>query len=151
MAIAALGLLIGQQAPRWGRGAPIVYVVGLVVGLRAVALAYIPTLAEEGLLALAALAGLLLALARPLPQLVGLLLAAATGLAIALDSPPDAISISEANVTLLGTGFGATVLLLAVVEIGSRLTLSWQRIGARILGSWIAASAILVLALRFAG
>jgi hypothetical protein len=30
----------------------------------------------------------------------------------------------------------------------SRLTNAWQRIAARILGSWIAATAILVLALR---
>jgi urease accessory protein len=150
MAIAALGLLVGQQAPRWGRGAPIVYVVGLVVGLRAIALAYVPVLTEEALLVLAAGAGLLLALARPLPQVMGLLLAAAAGLAVALDSPPDAVSIAEANITLLGTGFGATVLLLAAAEVSARLTLHWQRIAARILGSWIAASAILVLALRLA-
>jgi hypothetical protein len=31
----------------------------------------------------------------------------------------------------------------------SRLRRHWQRIGIRIAGSWIAASAILVLALRF--
>jgi hypothetical protein len=37
-----------------------------------------------------------------------------------------------------------------MVEIASRLTRPMLRIGARILGSWIAASAILVLALGVA-
>jgi hypothetical protein len=39
-------------------------------------------------------------------------------------------------------------LLVVAVECASCLTRDWQRIGARIFGSWIAASAILVLALR---
>jgi hypothetical protein len=33
----------------------------------------------------------------------------------------------------------------------SRLRRDWQRIGLRIAGSWISASAVMVLALRFAG
>jgi hypothetical protein len=31
----------------------------------------------------------------------------------------------------------------------ARLTRNWQRMAARVFGSWIAASAVLVLALRF--
>jgi len=49
---------------------------------------------------------------------------------------------------LIGTGFGATLLLIVAVEVASRLTVPWARIAARILGSWVAASAILTLALR---
>ena len=150
LVVAALGLLIGQQAPRWGRAMPFIYVVAIVAGLAAVALAYVPSLTEESLLALTAVAGLLVALARPMPSAIGWLLAAGIGLALALDSPPDEISLSEASVALLGTACGATILLLAVVEGASRLTRDWQRIGMRILGSWIAASALLVLAMRLA-
>jgi hypothetical protein len=51
---------------------------------------------------------------------------------------------------LVGTGLGACFALAVVVVCTSRLTREWQRIGVRILGSWMAASAILVLALRFA-
>ena len=43
---------------------------------------------------------------------------------------------------------GATVLLLGVVELTIMLCREWQRIGVRILGSWIAASAIMGLTLR---
>ena len=97
---------------------------------------------------LALVTGVLVALARPLPEATGCVLAVATGFAIALDSPPEVISVREANIMLIGTAFGASILLVAVVEAASRLTRNWQRIGARIFGSWIAASAILVLALR---
>jgi urease accessory protein len=146
MAVLALALLIGQQS--WDRTIPIVYVIALAAGLGAIALAYVPILAQEALLAASATAGLLLALARPLPPIVGWCLAGAIGAALALDSPPEAISLTEANLTLLGTAFGAAFVLLILVQGTSRLRHHWQRIGARIAGSWIAASAILVLALR---
>ena len=51
---------------------------------------------------------------------------------------------------LAGTGTGGALLLIAVAAIASRLTQNWARVAARIFGSWIAASAILVLVLRFA-
>jgi urease accessory protein len=49
---------------------------------------------------------------------------------------------------LLGTALGAVLLLLVLLQGTLRLRQHWQRIGARIAGSWIAATAILVLALR---
>ena len=77
-----------------------------------------------------------------------MLLAAAIGLSLALDSPPEALALMQANLTLLGTALGAVLLLLALLQGTARLRQHWQRIGARIAGSWIAATAILVLALR---
>ncbi len=96
------------------------------------------------------MSGALVALARPLPVLACATLATATGIALGLDSPPRAISLNVAFLTLIGTGLGAT-LALAVVATATRiLTRAWQKIGVRILGSWIAASAVLVLALHLA-
>jgi urease accessory protein len=145
-AIVALALLIGQQ--NWGRNVPLAYLVAVVLGLGAIAMAYVPKFTEERLLAFAAITGLLVALSRPLPQELGVLLAAAVGISLALDSPPEALSLMEANLTLLGTAAGAVLLLLALLQGTARLRHYWQRIGARIAGSWIAATAILVLALR---
>ena len=145
-AIVALALLIGQQ--KWGRNVPMAYLVGVLLGLCAIAMAYVPKFTEERLLAFAAITGLLVALARPLSQALGVLLAAATGLSLALDSPPEALALMQANLTLLGTALGAVLLLLVLLQGTARLRHHWQRIGARIAGSWIAASAILVLALR---
>jgi hypothetical protein len=55
---------------------------------------------------------------------------------------------------LIGTGLGASLALALVVAGAGALVgvqgLVWPRIGVRVLGSWIAASATLVLALRFA-
>jgi urease accessory protein len=148
LAIVALALLIGQQG--WGRGAVAAYVVAVLAGLGAIALAIVPTLAEQALLVFAMMAGLLAALARPLPPAFGALLAAAVGLSLGLDSPPEAITLRDANLALIGTALGAATVLLVLVQGTSRLRRDWQRIGARIVGSWIAASAILVLALRVA-
>jgi urease accessory protein len=146
MAVLVLGLLIGQQ--RWSPAVIVVYAAAMLVGLGAIALAYVPRLAEEGLLVASALAGLALALGRPLPDSIGAALAAAIGLSLALDSPPEALSLHEANRALAATAAGAIFAVWAIAQLSARLRQHWQRIGARIAGSWIAASAILVLALR---
>ena len=151
LAVLGLGLLAGQQAPHWGRAVPGAYIIALLVGLGVLTLGVVPRGADLAVLALAVMSGGLLALARPLPEGAGGALAATTGLAIGLGSPPEVISLRAANLMLIGTGFGGTILLVVVVEAASRLTRTWQRVGGRILGSWIAASAILVLALRAAG
>lgn len=150
LAILALGLLAGQQAPGWGRAVPGAFIIALLLGLGVLTLGVVPRGVEFVLLVLAVASGVLAALARPLPELWGGALAVLTGLAVALDSPPEVISVREANLMLIGTGFGGTILLVLTVEAASRLTRTWARIAARILASWMAACAILVLALRLA-
>jgi hydrogenase/urease accessory protein HupE len=154
LALLAFGLLIAQQRVErrlmlWGA-----FVAGLAAGLIAIAFAVGQTPAGDVLLAAAGLAGLLVALGRPLPALVAAPLGAVVGAALGLDSPPEAISLAVATLTLIGTGIGASLALAAVV-LGASYVVGvrkWSalRIGVRILGSWIAASAMLVLALRFA-
>jgi hydrogenase/urease accessory protein HupE len=148
LAIIATGLLIAQQAQRWLLRTAFVF--GFAVGSVAIATAYVPTLADVMLLVLALVAGALVALGKPLPPLLSGLLAVAVGGAIALDSPPDAITVREAIETQLGTFCSATVFLYAMSEAASRLKQHWQHIGVRIVGSWIAASAVLALTLQFA-
>ena len=150
LAIMGAGLLIGQQVPRWQWPTLASYVAGLTAGFTAMVFAFAPELAVDVLLAAAATSGAFVALARPLPEILGCALAFTTGITLALDLPPDVISVRQANVILIGTFSGATVLLLVVVGLTAMLSTEWQRIGVRILGSWIAASAILVLALRLA-
>ena len=147
MAMLALGLLIGQQRA-WAGMAVLSFIAGLAVGLFVMTLGVVASWMNECGLAGALIAGLLVALARPVPEAPGCILAVLLGFCMALDSPPEAISLWEANLMLIGTGLGAAALLIVVTAIVSRLTAYWARIGARILGSWIAASAILVLVLR---
>jgi hydrogenase/urease accessory protein HupE len=146
LAVLGLGLLIGQR--EWSRTVALVFIAGLAVGLGVMTFGFVPAFLNEVVLALALILGLLVALTRPLPEAAGAALATLVGFCVALDSPPEVVSVREANLMLIGTGFGATLLIVIAVEAASRLRLPWARIAARILGSWIAASAILVLAIR---
>ena len=130
------------------------FAAGLAAGLAALAFGGGQTSAANLLLAAAALSGLLVALARPLPVPAGAPLAAVVGIALGLDLPPQAISISAATVMLIGTGIGASH---RACDRRALRTLSprARRTSARAPGcaSWArgsAASALLVLALRFA-
>jgi hypothetical protein len=46
---------------------------------------------------------------------------------------------------LLGTALGASTALAVILIVGSVIKSRWQRLGMRILGSWIAATAVLAL------
>jgi len=64
-------------------------------------------------------------------------------------SPPEVLSVTEANLMLLGTAIGATAFLIAVRQAARQVRAHWAQIGVRAAGSWIGAAAILALALRF--
>jgi urease accessory protein len=145
LALTAIGMMIGQHSP-WHWLPPTVFVCSLLIGFAAIVCAFAPNHVNEVLLTAAAVGGALVALGRPLPQFAICLEAAVTGGALALDSPPEVTSLRQALVMLVGTFCGATVLLLAVAECTSMLRREWQRIGVRIVGSWIAASTALALA-----
>jgi len=153
LALLALGLLIGQQRADTRHLSLAVFVTGVAAGLTAIAFEVGQTPAADVLLAAAFVSGASAAIARPLPALVCALLAAIAGVALALDSPPEATSIAVATAMLVGTGLGAS-LALAVIASGTSYLLhmgewTWARLGGRVVSSWIAASAILVLAVRF--
>ena len=153
LALLALGLLIAQQTARTRHVALVALVAGAAAGLTAIAFGVGQTPALDVLLATAFASGASAAIARPLPTLPCALLALITGVALALDSPPKAISIAVATATLVGTGLGASLALAIIVTGMNYLTRvrewNWARLGGRVLSSWLAASAILVLAVRF--
>ena len=146
MTLIGLGLLAGHSKARLV--AVLVFAAALIGGLGAIALGTGETRAPLVMLGVAAICGLLVAAALPIPRLIVWLIAAVAGVAIGLDSPPDVISIRMAYVIMLGTWLGAVLVLTILAELAARVRRDWQLIGLRVLGSWIAASAILVLALR---
>jgi urease accessory protein len=148
MSLLALGLLLARGGHY---GVPLlIYAVALTAGLFALTFAVGETRAGDVLVGVAGFTGLLLAFNLRPPKLLLWILAAVVGVALALDSPPETTSIEEANLMLLGTGIGALSALGVVTGSALYFTPPWQRIGVRIAGSWIAACAILVLALTFA-
>jgi len=149
LTLVGIGLLIGTQAS--GRLMPTLsFAIGTAIGLAAIARAVGLTPALDVLLVVSAVSGALVALAIAVPPILSAIVAAIAGLALGLDSPPQIVSLADATASLLGTGLSAVLAFVLVVLIAARLTHTWQCIGLRILGSWIAASATLVLALRFA-
>jgi hypothetical protein len=146
--LAALGLLAGQSADRAFSGTLLLFAAGLMVGAIAIAFAVRDPPASIALLALAAIAGLLVAVGRPPLPAIRLALAFGSGAALMLNVPPQAATISVAIAAQLGTGLAALAALGLVGLLTMDETRNWQRIAVRILGSWIAASAILTLALR---
>jgi urease accessory protein len=148
LALVGLGLFIGQQHARVLLA--LFFAAGLVAGLGAIASAVGETQANLALLLTAVITGGLTALAAPAPSVIGWILALVTGAAIGLDSPPQVISVREATMILIGTGLGAFIVVAVVAACTALFRREWQRIGVRVVGSWTAASAILVLAMRLA-
>ena len=152
IALAGLALIV----PRNKRNAAfatieVTFAVGLAIGLGALAAGAGETPAADGLLAGATLCGLLAAsgvrasLARALP------VALMSGIALGLDSPPEAINLAEAVATLIGIACGAVVALALMASFAIRIGRPWQGVALRVAGSWIAAIAILALVVRWGG
>jgi len=150
LAVIALGLMAGQNARQMPHHVLAALALGLLVGSVLIAFATRETQAVLVLLFLAAISGLIVVAALPLPSVVKNALALTTGAALALNSPPQAIAVPAAIAIQIGTAIAALLAVAIVTFITAKAAFPWQRIGIRIVGSWGAASAILVLALWLA-
>lgn len=146
LAIVALGLLASQQVH--ARRLVALFGLALMAGIVAIVLAFAADDPDRAVLAVAALAGVAVAITLPLPILATAPLVAVAGIAIILDSVPQEISMLATFLALIATAIVAAILMAAVVAIARRLKHGWPAIAVRVVGSWIAASAILALALR---
>ena len=148
LALVALGLWLGQQALPRIQGALLSFSLLLLAGL--VLAAFAPPgggVRTSLLLACALGLGLLVAAAWSLPRYVAAAIAGVVALLIGLDSAPEAAGTRATLIVLAGVGVGVHLLLLNVVALTSYAKKPWLRVGVRVLGSWSAASALMVLAL----
>ena len=149
LAVVAIGLLPGQGTRRMV--VPLaLFALGLLAGSFAIALAIRETPSALTLLGIAAAAAIVVAAAVPLPPILKNTLTLIIGTALAFNSPPQAITIPSAVATQVGFGGAALTAFGLIAFVAARADRPWQRVAMRIVGSWIAASAILVLALRLA-
>ena len=158
IALLALGLAIGQRAQGEGAGdgamgrakAPLLaLLLALPIGLATHRLAGDPA-NDHVLLVLAAGLGLAVAARRALPQVALVLLAAVCAIVVGWGSGPGAIDGRARWMILAGTGAAALLLVSYVAIMTSVAARPWLRIAVRVVGSWLAAAALLVLALGFA-
>jgi HupE / UreJ protein len=147
LGLLALGLALGRQETMASRSGLLIFMAALTGGLIVTAFIAEPAFAADILLAAAGILGLLVAAAW-VPPVVAWPLAAIAGIAFALDSRPEVTSTEESIRMLIGTGVGGMI-ALAIVAVGSAfLQGNVTRVVLRVLGSWIAAIAILDLSLR---
>jgi hypothetical protein len=156
IALLALGLVVGQRGQRAGGFEPlraplVVLAVALAIGAALAAGAWFGDPDTDRVLLLLAAAGALTAVAAwPAPLPLVLLLAAAVALSVMLASAPTGVDASALRTSLAGTAVvglaivGYTAVMVAVAQR------AWLVIATRVAGSWIAAAALLVLALSFA-
>jgi hypothetical protein len=150
MAVLSTALLAARTTLWPSIGFVAAFATGLAAGLAALASGVGETPAGDALLAAALVSGVAAAAAFPVPRGVIGSIAFVVGLALGLDSPPEAILLREAIVSLVGTWCAGVTLLAAAGAAATLLARLWNGIALRVVGSWIAATAMLVLALRWA-
>ena len=150
LALIALGLLAGGFSIRAQILLLAIFAIAACVSFAFIAMAYSATQAETLILCLGAAIGLVLAagLLPPLPIAAGVT-AVASG-ALMFDSVPPVLSASETALSLTGAAMAAMALATMSAWLSGALPRRIREMAIRIAGSWIAASAIMVLALRLA-
>jgi hydrogenase/urease accessory protein HupE len=145
----ATGLFLGQQGRKQNLPAVAVFLVSTIVGLVAAWFSVGGEL-EIVLIAGAAIVGLLIAASPVIGPYWCSLIAALTGFFVAMDSAQETLAGREKWLALFGSGVAIDLLLLYPLVLADYFrNKAWQRIGIRVVGSWVAASALLVLALSF--
>ena len=149
ISLLAIGLLLGQQGPNRNRTALAIYPALTLIGI--ITTEFQPGIWVETALLIGAMSmGVLIAMSLRLSTYWCTLAAAFTGLAIGLDSSQDSLTGMAKLTTLAGSGIGIVLMPVLAMEVADYFRKkTWQQVGIRILGSWIAASAFLVLTLTF--
>jgi len=146
----ALGLLVGQKGVTENQASFLALLITTAIGLIA-AWFSVGGEKEMYLLSGATIIGLLVASNLPMGSHWCVIIAALVGLLVGMDSTQEALTGRKRFVTLLGTGVGIYLVFLYAMGLADYFNKKpWQKIGVRVLGSWIAASSILVLAFSFA-
>ncbi len=148
--LVALGLFIGQRGLAATRPASLCFLGALALGLVGAGFGAVPTI-DSSLLPVAGLLGLAVLADFAVPRTLCAFAAGLVGLGVGLGSDPELLTGQARIVMLLGSGVGAAVGMFNLVGLLHEARRPWQRIGVRVVGSWIAASVTLVTALSVAG
>jgi urease accessory protein len=148
ISIVALALLLSTRTPGERHAMLATFAASLSGAVVLLALAFQTERAETVLLISAAVGGIMTAARIAFPLLAIASLLAVAGFALQIDSVPTTISVNETLLTLAGAGFAAFAALWLIATAAARATRPWQILAIRIVGSWIAAAAILVLAMK---
>ena len=145
----ALGLWLGQHVPlRLGLACKVFAPVA-AAALALSATKWIPAVPPFVLAAIALLIAAAVALEARLPTAMRAMLLAAAAIGIGLDSGPETATPLDAFSTLAGTWVSLGLGLVNIayyVSLAAALRKQWISIGIRVVGSWIFAISLLMLA-----
>jgi hydrogenase/urease accessory protein HupE len=142
----AVGLFLGQQGLKRVEPALGVFAAATILGL-IVAWFDIGTEIEILVLTLSAAVSLLVAISPQVPLHWCVVIALLAGFSLGIDSAQEKLSGNDKLVSLFGSGVAIYFLALYPLALADHFNKkTWQKIGIRIVGSWIAASSLLVLA-----
>ena len=146
--ILALGLLVGQRTPLDLKTPLTVFIPTLAVALLLTLTGKVAAVPQPILLAVALVLAALVAWQKPIPRLASQALSSAAALAIGWDSGIETGSRATVLKTLLGTWLMVTFLVFDVAYYASvaAARAEWLKVGLRVLGSWILAISLLMLA-----
>lgn len=148
LTLIALGLLMSSFEARPRIVLLAIFAIAAMAAFGLIAMAYSTMQAEAVILCLGAAIGLLLATNMIPPFPVAPLLTITIACAIVFDSVPPVLSVQETALALTGTTLAGMALVAATAWLADALPASIRVLARRIAGSWIAASAVMVLALR---
>jgi urease accessory protein len=144
-----VGLFFGQQGMKENLTAVGVFMAATATGLVA---AWFSSGSDQQtiLLSIAAIVGVLIAASPTAGRYLCTFIGAVAGFFLGLDSAQETLSGKLKFLSLFGSGVGIYLLMLYPMGIANFLQKKhWQKTAIRIVGSWLAASSLLVLALSF--
>jgi hydrogenase/urease accessory protein HupE len=149
IALVAIGLWLEQQRPA-GAQALVAMVLAVPAGML---LGFLTgwQRAELAILAVAASLAVAVGMARTVPKVWSTTVGAVLGGLLGVDSLPDGLSGRALWMSLAGTWLAVLLGPAWVMTLCELAVRPWMKIGLRVVGSWMAAAAILVLALNAFG
>lgn len=150
VALLALGLRMGQRGATHVGDAVLALILAVFLGLAATLL-FSGVNTDTVLLAIGAAAALSVSADQLLPRWVLVGIAGLLGVAVGLGSGPEGLAGSSLWLSLAGTWIGVVLVPAWVAAMTSFAQRNWMKIAVRVMSSWVAASALVVLALTWIG
>ncbi|MDF1747602.1 MAG: HupE/UreJ family protein [Alphaproteobacteria bacterium] len=141
-----LGLWMGRQIDQRVPACLAALNIGLVIGYIATVWLDLSSVSGIALAFLTLVFGSLLAVGRSIPIPIGLILMALAGLALGLDSKPEALTANETMLLGFGIWIGVNIIAVNVMALSAKLQHPIAVIGIRVVGSWLIAISLILMA-----
>ncbi len=150
VALIALALLVGQRGVMDSKGSLVGLAVASAIGLLCGCFDWRSD-TDNLLLGAAAITGVAVMVARPVPAAVCTVMGVWIGFGIGVGTVPEGLSGSVRFMSLLGTWLGVNFCTLCAATFIQEAKRPWMLVLVRVAGSWMTACALLVLALHASG